>query len=71
MGFNYSDLLNEFQKIRKSDNFIPITSAIFATAITMYGIKMIFRGRNGRKINSKKYRMIPTPPGSLIYFGKS
>lgn len=51
------------------DKFMPIAGAVLATAVSMYGLKMVFRNKGGKANNVKRYRAIPTPPGAIFYFG--
>ncbi|KAL0137876.1 cytochrome P450 [Mucor lusitanicus] len=64
---NYSNLLEKYREKEALGRFVPIACAALATTVVaMYGIKTLLGNRRGE---IKKYRMIPTPSGSVFYFG--
>ncbi|CEP10775.1 hypothetical protein [Parasitella parasitica] len=69
MEHYYSNLLEKFTEMEKSDKFLSLTGAILATIVTLCGVKMIFGTTKDKKSDYKKYRTIPTPSGSVFYFG--
>ncbi|KAK4512490.1 uncharacterized protein ATC70_003191 [Mucor velutinosus] len=66
---NYPYLLEKYKKIEAPGPFIPIAGAVLAIAAAMYGIKTVLRNGWSGTHNVKKYRVIPTPPGSVLFFG--
>lgn len=67
---NYYYLLEKYKRIEASGPFIPIAGAVLATLVAIYGIQMGFGNEVDGASETKKYRVIPTPSGSVIYFGK-
>ncbi|KAL7326998.1 hypothetical protein PS15p_209253 [Mucor circinelloides] len=69
MMFDYSYLLERYKKIETSGTFVPITGGVLTIAVVIYGIRTVFRNGLGGNNDTKRYRMIPTPSGSVFYFG--
>ncbi|KAL9544497.1 hypothetical protein MBANPS3_007598 [Mucor bainieri] len=67
---NYPYLLEKYKEIEASGPIIPIAGAVLASVAAMYGMKAVFRNKlGGASDGAKKYRVIPTPSGSVFYFG--